>query len=84
MALFTFPIFHGTVYLLTLVALLAEAVEKLSGRGQAHFRVGGDTSHTLWHGVAGMHLSYEFLVRGGTSMGLLSASPSRQVCPGTN
>ena len=61
------------------VALLAEAIEKLSGRGQSHFRVGSETSHTLWHGVTGMQLSYEFLVRGGTSMGLLSASPSRHV-----
>ena len=34
---------------------------------------------TLWHGVAGMSLSAEFLVRGGTSMGLLSASPDRSV-----
>ena len=33
----------------------------------------------LWHGVSGMKPSEEFLVRGGTSMGLLSATPDRRV-----
>lgn len=59
--------------------LTTDGGSKRNGAGSSNGVGGGEGSSVLWHGVAGMAVSAEFLVRGGTSMGVLSATPDRGV-----
>lgn len=67
------------VSLLEAARLLRAAAQRqrAAERGRTPGAISGFA--TLWHGVAGVTPSAEFLSRGGTCMGILSCSPDRNV-----